>query len=357
MGLIAAPRYLCQRAPAGADSGVGLVRTMRVGEVAGLWRYPVKSLGGESLDGADIGPRGILGDRLWAVRDVEGDITASARRVPALLTATARYCDPVPSTAGPGNVPKVEIRFPDGTVLHSDDANVDAKLSNLAGRRMRLTALPLLEDTSLHLLKREQRVRAMSASIARADLGVADEEKFPDASMVPIADLLTLARYATPPGMFADLAPLHLITETSVATIAAELGGSLDVRRFRPNVVIRLTAADGDLPEAEWPGSSLWVGDARVTVRMQTLRCVVPSRAHVGLGVDRRITSAVAGRALRCLGVYAGVSGTGAVRVGDAVEVSAQHSGRLHQLLSSATTRSKRLAFGLVTSAADRMSR
>jgi uncharacterized protein len=355
--LIAPPRYRCQQALTGADSGVGLVRTMRVGEVAGLWRYPVKSLGGESLEEADVGPRGLLGDRLWAVRDVEADITASARRVPALLTATARYCDPVPSTAGPGHVPQVEISFPDGTVLPSDDANVDAKLSELAGRRMRLTALPSVEDTSLHRLKREQRVRARSASSARADLGVADEEKFPDASMVPIADLLTLARYSTPPGMFADLAPLHLITETSVATIAAELGGSLDVRRFRPNVVIRLAAAEGDLPEAEWPGSSLWVGDARLTVRMQTLRCVVPSRAHAGLGVDRRITSAVAGRARRCLGVYADVSDTGAVRVGDVIEVGALHTGRLHQLLSSATTWSKRRTFDLVTSAADRMSR
>lgn len=47
---------------------------MTIGEVAQLWRYPVKSLGGERLDDVEIGPRGVLGDRLWAVRDLERDV-------------------------------------------------------------------------------------------------------------------------------------------------------------------------------------------------------------------------------------------------------------------------------------------
>ena len=76
------------------------------------------------------------GDRLWAVRDVERDVTATARRVPALLGATARYVDVVPADAGPGNAPEVAITFPDGTVLSSNDPGVHAKLSELvtAGR-------------------------------------------------------------------------------------------------------------------------------------------------------------------------------------------------------------------------------
>src|SRR5689334_14820618 len=125
---------------------------MRVGQVAALWRYPVKSLGGEQLDRADIGARGLRGDRLWAVRDVEGDITATARRLPALLTASARYAVDVPADAGPGTVPPVEITFPDGAVVDSADPQVHTKLSELTGREMRLTALPPADDHSLHRL-------------------------------------------------------------------------------------------------------------------------------------------------------------------------------------------------------------
>ena len=112
-------------------------------------------------------PRGLHGDRLWAVRDLERDVTASARRIPALLTATARYAQPVGPDAGPGNVPEVEITFPDGSVVSSSDADVHEKLSDLAGRDVRLTALPPAEDTSLHKLTREERENMSIAASRR----------------------------------------------------------------------------------------------------------------------------------------------------------------------------------------------
>src|SRR6476660_1946535 len=130
---------------------------MTIGQVAELWRFPVKSLGGERVEHTAISPRGVLGDRLWAIRDIERGITASARQLPVLLTATARYLGPVPPDAGPGNVPAVEITFPDGTVLSSSDDGVHAKLSELAGRDVELTSLPPAEDTSLHELNRAER--------------------------------------------------------------------------------------------------------------------------------------------------------------------------------------------------------
>src|SRR3954467_7501958 len=130
---------------------------MTIGQVVELWRYPVKSLGGGRVEQAELGPRGVLADRRWAVRDLERDVTASARQLPVLLTATARYLGPVPPDAGPGNVPEVEITFPDGVVLSSRDDGVHAKLSELAGREVRLTALPPADDTSLHRLTREER--------------------------------------------------------------------------------------------------------------------------------------------------------------------------------------------------------
>ena len=100
---------------------------MTIGQVAELWRFPVKSLGGERVEHTEISPRGVLGDRLWAIRDIERGITASARQLPVLLTATARYRGPVPQDAGPGNVPEVEITFPDGAILSSTDGGVQCQ--------------------------------------------------------------------------------------------------------------------------------------------------------------------------------------------------------------------------------------
>ncbi|KUI41427.1 sulfurase [Mycobacterium sp. IS-1590] len=320
-----------------------------------MWRYPVKSMGGERVADVAIGPRGVFGDRLWAVRDMERDVTASARRIPALLKATARYTGPLPPDAGPGNVPEVVITFPDGTELSSSDDAVHAKLSELAGRDMRLTALPPVEDTSLHRLSKHERDNASIASL-RTDFGIDKGERFPDVSMFRIADLATFARYSTPPGMFVDLAPVHVLSTTSLSTVGAEVDGApLDVRRFRPNILVALQDPVDGLPEPQWTGGHLTIGGAVLEVAMPTIRCVVPSRPQPGLEVDRRITKAVAQRAQRCLGSYCWVDSDGAVSVGDAVDLRA--AGAPKRVLTDAVRRAKRFTFTLATSAADRFRR
>jgi uncharacterized protein len=328
---------------------------MTIGQVAEMFRYPVKSLGGERVEHADISPRGVLGDRLWAVRDLERGVTSSARQLPVLLTATARYPGPVAPDAGPGNAPVVEITFPDGTVLSSSDGGVDAKLSELAGRDVELTALPPSEDTSLHKLSRDQRADAMSPASLRAAFGVSDSEKLPDVSMVRVSDLVTLARYSTPPGMFVDLAPVHVMTRNSLATIGAEVGTELDVRRFRPNVLLALDDSGDDLPESRWTGAQLTLGDVVLDVAMPTIRCVMPSRAQPGIEVNRQVTRAVAARAERCLGVYCWVESGGRVRIGDRVGV--QPVTAPQRFLADGARRAKRVTFGLMTGAVDRLSR
>ena len=327
---------------------------MAIGQVSEVWRYPGKSLGGERVEHAEIGPRGVLGDRLWAVRDLERDVTASARRVPALLGATARYVGPVGPEAGPGHAPEVVITFPDGTELVSSDSGVDAKLSELAGREMRLTALPPADDTSLHRLSKHEREN-MSIAALRTDFGVTEDERFPDMSMLRMADLATLARFSTPPGMFVDLAPVHVMSTTSLSTIGAEIGDDVDVRRFRPNVLLALDNPDDGLPESQWSGAQLTIGGVALAVVMPTIRCVVPSRAQPGLEVDRRITKAVAGRAQRCLGAYCWVAAEGVVRVGDAVDLRSAAGPK--RMLTDAVRRGKRLTLGLATAAADKFSR
>ena len=328
---------------------------MAIGQIAELWRYPVKSLGGTRIEQADVSARGVLGDRLWAVRDVAKDVTASARQLPVLLTATARYTGAVPPDAGPGNAPEVEITFPDGTVLASSDDGVHAKLSELAGREVRLTALPPADDTSLHQLTREERSETMSAGWLRSAFGISTDEKLPDLSMMRFSDMVNFTRFSTPPGMFVDLAPVHVLTKTSVATIGAEVGSDLDVRRFRPNVLLALDSPDDELPESHWTGAHLAVGDTVLNVAMPTIRCVIPSRAQPGFEVDRRITKAVATRAERCLGVYCWVDTGGSVRVGDDVALRPVSAGR--RAVATAARRTKRVTFGLFNEALDRLSR
>ena len=326
---------------------------MSIGHVAALYRYPVKSLGGEQVEQVDIGPSGPRGDRLWAVRDLERDVTATARRIPLLLGATARYVAPLASDAGPGNAPEVEVTFPDGSVCSSSDPDVDKKLSELVDRDVRLTALPPADDTSLHKLSRDEREN-MSIAALRKDFGIAEGEKFPDMSMFRVTDLTLLGKYSTPPGMFVDLAPVHVMTTTSLETIGGELGGDdVDVRRFRPNILLALNDPDDGLPESNWSGGRLSLGGAVLDVTMPTIRCVVPSRAQPGFEVDRRITKAVAGRANRCLGAYCWVGTDGVVSVGD----EATLQGAKHPALAAAVRRTKRVAFGVATSAMDRFSR
>jgi hypothetical protein len=220
-----------------------------------------------------------------------------------------------------------------------------------------LTSLPPADDTSLHRLHRDHQTNALSSAALRADFGVTEGEKLPDFSMIPMADLLTLSRYSTPPGMFVDLAPVHVMTTTSLATIGTEIGGEVDVRRFRPNVLVALDNTDDDLPETRWVGARVMLGDVTLNVAMETVRCVVPSRAQPGLDVDRRITRAVAARAQRCLGVYCGVEKAGTIRVGDQVGVEAVTASRPKRLLGDAARRTKRFALGLATGASDRLSR
>jgi uncharacterized protein YcbX len=232
---------------------------------------------------------------------------------------------------------------------------VHAKLSELAGREVELTALPPTEDTSLHKLTRAERSDTMSPAWLRAAFGMSDDEKLPDLSMVRVADMVNFTRYSTPPGMFVDLAPVHVLTKTSLATISAEIGSDLDVRRFRPNVLLALDSPEDDLPESHWTGAHLALGDMVLDVTMPTIRCVVPSRAQPGFEVDRRITKAVAVRAQRCLGVYCWVQSGGSVRVGDDVALRPVTGGR--KAIINAARRTKRFTFGLFNEAVDRLSR
>src|SRR6185503_3883876 len=114
--------------------------------IAELWRYPVKSMGGERVDATIAGERGVHGDRLWAIRDEDKAIITNAKRIPALLLCSARFTNEPPPDVGPGTIPDVTITLPDGSTIRSDDPEVHARLSAVLGRRVTLCALRPASD-------------------------------------------------------------------------------------------------------------------------------------------------------------------------------------------------------------------
>ena len=64
---------------------------MIVGRVAEIFRFPVKSMGGERLPRVEVGPQGVPGDRAWAVRDETRGGIRGAKKIPALMGCRARY--------------------------------------------------------------------------------------------------------------------------------------------------------------------------------------------------------------------------------------------------------------------------
>ncbi len=309
---------------------------MRIGTVSELWRFPVKSMGGEWLEVADIDARGVRGDRLWALRDEELGVITSAKRIPAILMCAARYAVEPGPDAGPGAVPPVTITLPDGSKLASGDPNVHERLSAFLGRRVTLSALRPASDRSYYRLVKP------SAADMREQFAVEPDEPLPDFSMISMAKLMELGRYATPPGTHFDLGALHVITTASLAALRAKAPGSdFDVRRFRPNLVIASIVSDG-LIEATWAGGALRVGTAAAQVDCPTVRCSMTIRAQPGLAADPHILRTVAADAERSVGVYATVTVSGRVRIGDEVDLELPRTSRLGEWARAGATGVKR---------------
>ena len=219
----------------------------------------MKSLLGERVDSVVVDGRGVVGDRLWSVRDPDGKLgsgksTRRFRRMDGLLELSARYDRDVPV-----------ITFPGGQVARGDDPAVHAALTDHVGRPVTLAR----EETVSHF----------------------------------------------------DEGPLHLVTTASLGTVARAHGHPVDVRRTRANVVVGW-AGEG-FPELGWPGRRLLVGPEvvlRITGVMP--RCVMVNSAQEELPVDgsllRDLTEVSAG----ALGVVAEVEQGGSVAVGDEVRLT-----------------------------------
>ena len=142
------------------------------------------------------------------------------------------------------------------------------------------------------------------------------DEPLPDLSTFP-PDIF---QYESPLGTYFDAYPLLLVTTTSLRTLQEAAPDSMvDVRRFRPNLLIRPDDALDGYPEQSWVGRRLQVGEAVVEVVNPCPRCVMITRGFDDLPQDRSLMRTVVAQADQNLGVYARVIEPGRLERGATV--------------------------------------
>ena len=284
---------------------------MHLGRVGEIWRYPVKSMEGERIERTPLTARGVPGDRAWAVRDeVRGGIRG-AKKIPALMRCRARYAE-TPKPDAPAPAP--EITLPDGTRLTADAADAGKRIGEAVGTEV--TLWPLRPASDLAHYRRGAPTHTDVVTELRSIFGREPDEPLPDLAALP----RELFEYESPPGTYFDAFPLLLLTDATLRRLAEIAPASkIDVRRFRPNLVIQ--AADGarGFVESGWAGARLRVGGALVEATIPCPRCVMITHGFADLPRDPGLMRTVVREANQCVGVYARVIEPGEVKLGDAV--------------------------------------
>ena len=291
---------------------------MRIGSVIEIWRYPVKSMGGERLDAAAIGRSGLAGDRHWAVLDTQQTEIRSAKRWPELLRYNARFSgDDSPGTDDyDAQVQNVTIIAPDGQQLSSEQVNCDGQLSDWLGRSAHLSRRRPAHERDHYRL-----ARARTEVITSAEMGLLEDETLPDYSAISAEVMGTLADCATPPGVYVDAFPLHLLSRNALAWLAARSALDTDVRRFRPNLLVEVDGAGNSAAEDHWLGARLGIGETLLRVDSRTVRCAMPGRPQPlhGLAEQPALVRALVEHCQRCLGLNIVVERPGLIRAGDPI--------------------------------------
>jgi uncharacterized protein YcbX len=236
---------------------------IEIGYVEAIFRYPVKSMAGERLEVAQLGWHGLDGDRRLAFRRVDdrsGLPWLTASKVPELLLfAPHRRED-----GTPGDLP-THARTPDGEEM------------------------PVFGED---LAKEVGRRYGAPVQMMQLNHGIFDE------------------------------ASISVIASDTVGEIGRLAGRSPDVRRFRPNVVVRLLRSV-PFQENEWLGGVLSFGDGddapAITVTMRDARCSVvnfdPDSARPAPEVLKTVVRAHQNTA----GIYGAVTHIGRLAVGQTI--------------------------------------
>lgn len=222
-----------------------------------IWRYPVKSMGGERLAGCDVDERGLEFDRAWGVYDPATDTVLTARREPSLLFLSA----------------KVVGGRPDIRTETDDDVSSDDDLSAWLGRPVEIRSAadgPATFENPLDVDTESDWISWQSAGTTFHD----------GRSTISFVTRATLRDW--------------------------------DGRRFRMNLTL-----DGD-GEDELDGL-ITVGTSTLSIRKPIERCVMVSRPQPGIERDLGVLKTIIRERNNQLGVGATVASSGHIDVGDVV--------------------------------------
>ncbi len=236
---------------------------IEIGQIEAIFRYPVKSMRGERLDAATLGWHGLDGDRRLALRRLDergGFPWLTAGKLPDLVRFT-----PERRADEDGEALPTHVRTPEGEEM------------------------PMFGE-------------ALAAEVGRR-------------YGAPV-QMMQLNR-----GIF-DEASISVITSDTVREIGRLAATSADVRRFRPNILVRSTRAV-PFEEDEWVGGVLRFGQAddapAVTVTLRDLRCAMVNIDPDGGRPAPEMMKAVVRANHNHAGVYATVTRIGRLAVGQSI--------------------------------------
>jgi uncharacterized protein len=261
-----------------------------IGHVESLWRYPVKSMGGQEIPEAFLGFAGVYGDRRYAFRDAaapKGFPFLTGRQQEAMLLYQPRFRYP-DRAAGPPNLAEAEsiarrLELSSITPIYASAADLMVDVEAPSGDVL------AVDDPALIALLSKGLNRSHTLSLQQSE------------------------RAAT------DCRPVSLFSVQTVKQLGDEVGLSLDKRRFRANIYVHFEGMIGFAEEA-FIGRRLQIGTKVViAVTDRDPRCKMitldPDTAEARPEVLRRVAQAHDGKA----GLYGAVLAEGTIRSGDEI--------------------------------------
>jgi hypothetical protein len=236
---------------------------IEIGHVEAIFRYPVKSMGGERLETATLGWHGLDGDRRLAFRrmqDRSGMPWLTANKLPDLL----RFAPLRREEGTAGDLP-THIRTPDDEEMPVFGADLAQEVARRYGAPVQMMQL---------------------------NHGIFDE------------------------------ACISVIASDTVREIARLAGRSLDVRRFRPNILVRLLRPV-PFQEDEWLGGVLSFGEGddapAISVTMRDVRCSMVNLDPDSASSTPEVLKAIVRAHQNTAGIYGAVTRVGRLAVGQAI--------------------------------------
>lgn len=258
-----------------------------IGKIDSLWRYPVKSMRGEELDELFAGYAGIYGDRLFAFQssaNAKGFPFLTARDQCQMIRYRARFRDPG-KAARPINQTEAATLSPLINPISASPADLMVDVETPGGKTFAIDDPALMDNLRLNIDGKHQ------LTLLRSDKAMT------------------------------DCLPLSILSLQTAKQLGGETGIEIDKRRFRANVYVDLTNAEG-FAEDQFVGKTLRIGSkVVVSVRARDGRCMMitldPDTAEKSPAVLKTVAQGHEGKA----GVYAAVLVEGIVRKGDSVEL------------------------------------